>query len=127
MASIRVTHDLGDLQRDCTTVARSARPMMAKIVRGMAKEGNRMAKENARRTAGKHGKRYPARFKPNRIDQLTWVYGPVGRPQGEMSFEFGSRNQPPHLDLARSADLIGPRMAVNVRYEVGKLFWPGTL
>jgi hypothetical protein len=28
-------------------------------------------------------------------------------PQGGMSFEFGSRNQPPHLDLNRSADIIG--------------------
>ena len=34
----------------------------------------------------------------------------VAKPQGDMSFERGSRNQPPHLDLNRSADVIGPQL-----------------
>jgi hypothetical protein len=51
-------------------------------------------------------------------------YGPdIARPQGGMSFEYGSRNQPPHLDLARSADLIGPSTVGEVGRMVDRLFW----
>lgn len=62
---------------------------------------------NARQTSGVHGKYYP-----NSIDwemQLsTNIVIEVGpnpdKPQGRMSFENGSVNQPPHLDGQRAAD-----------------------
>lgn len=123
MSSIRVTHDIGDLANDCASVAQRAKPAMARVVRKQAIEGNRIAQASARRTAGAHGKHYANRFKPEPVTPLSWVYGPVGRPQGEMSFEFGSRNQPPHLDLARSADVVGPRLADEAGDAVGRLFW----
>jgi hypothetical protein len=40
-----------------------------------------------------------------------------------MSFEFGSRNQPPHLDLAKSADLAGPMFARDVAKVAARWFW----
>jgi hypothetical protein len=47
-------------------------------------------------------------------------------PQGDMSFERGSRNQPPHHDIAQGADRHGAddlqrRVSAHV---LGKLFWP---
>ena len=66
--------------------------------------------DNARATAGAHGKHYP-----DSITSETKVgfgieveTGPEsGRKQGSMGrgFEFGSRNQPPHLDGLRA---LGP-------------------
>jgi hypothetical protein len=52
-------------------------------------------------------------------------YGPdIAHPQGGMSFEGGSRNQPPHNDLAKSADLIGPAFQGEVHRLPDKWFWP---
>ena len=63
--------------------------------------------------ARKHGKHYHRAITAEKKHPLglTWAYGPdVAKPQGDMSFERGSRNQPPHLDLNRSADVIGPQL-----------------
>lgn len=85
----------------------------ARGVSDAAAMGHRVARSNARRTAGRHGKHYPRAITKERNDALglSWVYGPdVALRQGGMSFEFGSRNQKPHLDLARSADIIRPEL-----------------
>lgn len=59
-------------------------------------------KSNARGTVGEHGVHYPdaitteMKFAGFGIEVET---GPEsGLPQGRMSFEYGSENQPPHLD-----------------------------
>lgn len=83
---------------------------VAKVVERTAKHGNTVAQGFATSSAGSHGKWYPRAFEAESAGLLglSWRYGPVAtRRQGGMSFEFGSRNQPPHLDLAKSADLIG--------------------
>jgi hypothetical protein len=55
---------------------------------------------------------------------VSGEYGPdAAMPQGGMSFEFGSRNQKPHLDLAKSADVIGPALAQEVRGLADQWFW----
>ena len=69
--------------------------------------------DNARATSGTHGKHYP-----NSIDhELVASFGiavEVGpnsaKPQGSMGrgFEFGSVNQPPHLDGAKAMDKVEP-------------------
>lgn len=84
--------------------------------RETAKEGQLIAKRNARETARRHGKHYPRSITMSSAGRLAWEYGPDSDlPQGGMSFEFGSRNQPPHLDLARSADQIEGRLPWRVQ------------
>jgi hypothetical protein len=123
---IRVIHGIDDLAGDLRTIAVEAKPTMARVVRAAAIEGNRLAQSYARRTAGAHGKHYPKSFSAEAITPLSWEYGPnSGMPQGGMSFEFGSRNQPPHLDLARSADVIAAKFGGDVLDAVDGLFWPG--
>lgn len=66
--------------------------------------------DNARATAGEHGKWYPDTITSETRPGLsiTVETGPEsGRKQGGMGpgFEFGSRNQPPHLDGLRA---MGP-------------------
>lgn len=124
MATIRVIHDIDDLANDCLAVARGARKDMARTVRMNAQQGNKNAKDFARESAGAHGKHYHKAFTAEAITPLLWEYGPdAGMPQGGMSFEYGSRNQPPHLDLAKSADLAGPMFARDVSNLPAKWFW----
>ncbi len=122
--SITVSHSIGDLANDLRQAAELAPVLEAKAVRKVAIEGNKIAKAFAKESAGRHGKHYHKRFSAEAITALSWEYGPSGRPQGEMSFEHGSRNQPPHHDLARSADIVGPMLAEEAQDVVDKLFWP---
>ncbi len=104
-----------DLAADYGRVPVLATARVDRAVEDVAEDGNRIASGFARESAGDHGKHYHAAFTVERERAGTWVYGPdAARPQGGMSFEFGSRNQPPHLDLNRSADIIGPDLSRQV-------------
>lgn len=127
---LRVSHTIGHLADDLTDIAKRADRDQTEIVKDGARAGNMLAKESARRTAGKHGKHYHRAFTAEYTGRglfgntFSAEYGPLrGRKQGEMSFERGSRNQPPHWDLARSADVIGPAFAQEVRQLLDRLFW----
>ena len=80
---------------------------------------------NARATSGEHGKHYPdsisteMKFAGFSIEVET---GPeTGRKQGSMGrgFEFGSRNQPPHLDGVRAMPLAEARLTKLADAAVG--------
>lgn len=75
---------------------------------------------NATETAGEHGRHYPERIAVHPDGPLAADIYPSGRPQGEMSFEFGSRNQPPHLDGQRALDMLAPR--IRRRFESALIF-----
>lgn len=130
--SVRVVHNgVEGLARDMAALpARSVRDMKAKT-REAGIVGNTLARDYARVSSGRHGKLYPRAFTH---DESTYVggfgaafsteYGPeAGRPQGNMEFEWGSRNQKPHLDLNRSADIMGPSFAQEVRALPDEWFW----
>ncbi|MFE6645663.1 hypothetical protein ACFVJS_03810 [Nocardioides sp. NPDC057772] len=132
--SIRVSHNLGDLVSDMSQVG----PIAVKDMHGIVKDGARIggleARANAKRTAADHGRHYPSAITWDRSARsyygfgggaITAEYGPeTGRRQGGMSFEDGSRNQPPHWDLAKSARLVGPAMAGELRSAMDDWFWP---
>lgn len=62
---------------------------------------------NARQTSGVHGKHYPDSIDMDLVvsTDIAVEVGPnPGKRQGGMSFEYGSVNQPPHLDGQRAAD-----------------------
>lgn len=129
---ITVVHTLDGLEDDLRAMPRKEAREMTAVVRDGARIGNQLAREHARRTARKHGKHYPNAMTPETKKPFVGFgaavysaeYGPVvGRPQGEMSFEFGSRNQPPHFDLATSADMVGPALVPEVRDALDRMFW----
>lgn len=130
MATVRVRHGIGDLFSDLSAIAVETRPAMRGVVRDGLRVGTTLAKANAKRTAGDHGKRYPSSITSEMHaglglfgNTISGEYGPdTARPQGGMSFEFGSRNQKPHLDLARSADVVGPSFLRSVDDEIEDLF-----
>lgn len=132
MASIKVTNHLDDLTRDMAAIPVAAPKRMVGIVRDGAQAGASIARDFARESAGKHGKHYPnsitretrAPFFGFGAGVYSAEYGPdAAKRQGGMSFEFGSRNQPPHLDLAKSADIVGPALVGEVRNMLRDLFW----
>ena len=133
MATVRVVHGIVDLAKDMAAIAVRARPDMRDVVQDGLRAGNMLAKDSAKRTAGEHGKHYHKAFSWEMHsgfglfgNVISGEYGPdANKPQGGMSFEFGSRNQPPHLDLAKSADIIGGSFAQEVRALPDKWFWPG--
>lgn len=124
MSRIRVTHDIDDLANDLAAIVRAAPGDMARVVRKNAVDGNKLAAGFAKESAGRHGKHYHRAFSAEQVTPLSYEYGPdSAKPQGGMSFERGSRNQPPHLDLAKSADLIGPAFAQDVHELPDSWFW----
>lgn len=124
MSGIRVIHDIDDLASDMAAIPPKAAGGFARVVRSNAEQGNRLARGFAKQSAGAHGKHYPNAMSTERRGPFEWEYGPdAGKPQGGMSFERGSRNQPPHLDLARSADIVGPQLANDASDVIDGLFW----
>lgn len=83
---------------------------VGKVVRDSAVDLRDGWKSNAVSTSGVHGKHYPNSIESHMRGPMSAEIGPnPGKPQGGMSFEFGSRNQPPHLDGARALQVEEPR------------------
>lgn len=133
MNGVRVTSSIGDLARDLFTMADEAPFELGRTVEADAKEGNRIARAFAsqQHTMGTDiDVPYHESFSAEPRGPHTWEYGPEddGIPHGgsqATGYEFGSVNQPPHLDLARSVDIIGPQFAEDVLETAASLFWPG--
>jgi hypothetical protein len=91
--------------------------MVPALRAGMQGAGEAFAdqwRSNAEATSGEHGVHYPASISAELVFDVGGVsvdVGPEsGKPQGGMSFEFGSRNQPPHLDGLRAMTFVEPRV-----------------
>ena len=131
MSGLKVTHHLDKLAADMADIIPRAKVEMRGKVRDGIRAGNTLAKDFAKRSAGRHGKHYPNAFTTQMNsgaglfgNVYSGEYGPdAERPQGGMSFEGGSRNQPPHNDLAKSADIIGPSFAQEVSQMADGWFW----
>jgi len=108
--------EIFDLARDFGDAPRAVASGLFDAYRGAGEGFRDDWKHNARTTAGEHGKHYPdaitteMRFAGLGIKVET---GPEsGLKQGGMGpgFEFGSRNQEPHLDGLRAMPLAEKRL-----------------
>lgn len=113
---------------DLAQVGAKSVPVMRVV---MAEVGTAFALEwasNARETSGVHGKHYPESITSELAFGITGISVDVGpdnsKKQGRMGrgFEFGSRNQPPHLDGLRALDGIQGKAERIVEAAVGRLF-----
>ena len=116
------------LAADISQVGAKAVPAMRGV---MFAAGEAFAAEwadNARETSGVHGKHYPESISAELAFDIRGISVDVGpdrgKKQGAMGpgFEFGSRNQPPHLDGLRALDGIQMRTERMVDSAVGFLF-----
>lgn len=135
MSTARVSSTVGGLRDDLLKISKEAPVVLRRVVVDGCRTGNSVARGFAKESAGDHGKLYPRAFSTEMHttyrhgfggggNVYSGEYGPrADMPQGNMEFEWGSRNQPPHLDLNRSADLIGPSFAQETGDAVDRLFW----
>lgn len=115
------------LAGDMTAVSAKTVPALRGV---MAQAGEAFADEwraNAVETSGQHGKHYPNSIDSELVFDLRGVSVDVGpnsaMPQGSMGrgFEFGSQNQPPHLDGLRALDGMQMRTERMVDAAIGHL------
>jgi hypothetical protein len=127
---ITVTHTLDDLESDFRKIYKRAPKDMAHVARANTKRGNRIAKAFASEQHTMFGDtdiQYPPSFTWEMLTALRGEYGPdasIGGGAAAEGYEHGSMNSPPHHDLARSSDLIGPMFARDVSKLPEKWFWP---
>ena len=123
---IRVIHGIDDLADDLRAIPTKSATGLARAVRSNAEQGNRIARNFARESAGAHGKHYHKAFSTEMTGPTSGEYGPdSAMPQGGMSFERGSRNQPPHHDIADAADRRGADdLQLRAQRVLDRLFWP---
>lgn len=68
----------------------------------------------------KHSGWYPKTIKAERRGPLSFdVFPDAGAGKGE-GFEFGSRNQPPHLDGQRAMDTVTPKLERRIDTALGR-------
>lgn len=129
MSTVRVSGGVGDLAADLARIAKEAPVLLQGVVREGVKTGNTVAKDFARVSSRQHAKLYPGTFSSEMHPRAGYLYsgeyGPVARGQGLLApiLEHGSRNNPAHGDLAKSADLIGPALHRGVGDALDRLFW----
>jgi hypothetical protein len=101
------TSELEDLENNVLlTAAMQAHLQAPGVVEDQAKKFRNDWRDNARRTAGRHGKHYPSSITHEQVGGAAiYEVGPDSElPQGGMGrgFEWGSINQPPHLDMTQA-------------------------
>ena len=120
------------LERDLKGIVRQVPKDCRRVVREGVRAGNMLAKDYAKVTSREHAKLYPGTFTTQTssfsgfgASVYSGEYGPESRGQGNLAsiLENGSRNNPAHLNLARSADIIGPSFAQEVRALPDGWFW----
>ena len=108
----------------------AAGPKMVKPMRSVFKEiGDETAKRwraNAEATSGEHGKHYPKSIDADLTFSLNLSVeiGPnSAKPQGRMGrgFEFGSVNQPPHLDGLKAVTQMEPLAVISAKSALDRL------
>lgn len=133
---VTVRHTLRDFEDDQQDVAKRADRDMRDCVRDGARAGNEIAKAYAREKnpPGSHAWQYPGSFAAGRVNAFSGFggsaysaeYGPLARGQGILApiLETGDRAEnAPQMNLARSADRIGPSFAQEVRALPDRWFW----
>jgi len=113
--SISIESNGAELIADLGNVGRQATRRLATTIPEAAIDLRDEWRANAEETAGEHGKHYPRAIRYEMDGLLEAVIAPdPSMPQGSMSFEFGSANQPPHLDGQRALD----RMAAAIERRI---------
>lgn len=116
--------DLTALSRDLGKIGARATWSMIGVYREAGDILTRDWQANARVTSGEHGKHYPDSIDSSlrvSTDIVVEVGPNPAKPQGGMSFEYGSAKQPPHLDGQKAADKLGPVLGTMVDQALGQL------
>jgi hypothetical protein len=123
--SISISVNGAEVVRAFDVTSRAAFLVVKAAVEDSAEELRDVWRSNATVTAGKHGKHYPKSINYKMIPSLSAIEADIepteGMKQAGMSFEFGSRNQPPHLDGQRAMDSVSPNIERRIDRALGKV------
>lgn len=121
---------LTGLTRDLETAAAEALPAVRAVTIANGQMLRDIWRDNARRTAGKHGKWYPSSITSQGTSSGGGALGAVvevgpdkSRRQGGMGrgFEYGSVHQPPHLDGTKAAEQVEPQFVSEIEQAISGL------
>ena len=111
--------DLDRLAADLGAAADGVHRKAREVVERNATELRDQWRDNVRVTGRRHAVHYLKAVTTEEIpvtNGVGWVVGPdSGMKQGAMSFEFGSSNQPPHLDGMRAAIQQEPKFVADLK------------
>lgn len=111
--------DLDQLAADLGAAADGVHRRAREVVEANAVELRNQWRDNARATGRRHATHYVKAVTAEQIpaaDGIAWEVGPdSSMKQGAMSFEFGSSNQPPHLDGMRAAVQQEPKFVKDLK------------
>jgi hypothetical protein len=117
-----------NLATDLSTVGFKMIPALRSAMDQAGREFAAEWARNATETSGTHGKHYPKSIDSDLVFSVRSVTVEAGpnkiKKQGGMGpgFEFGSQNQPPHLDGLRALDTIEPAVEALAAAVVGGTF-----
>ena len=118
--------DFYRLSNDLSQVGAKAVPTIRGVMDEAGKAVRDEWRDNATVTAGEHGKHYPKSITHRPLLGASTIgaeiYPDPNKKQGGMSFEFGSRKQPPHLDGLRAMETVAPRLDRMMDSALGFLF-----
>lgn len=116
---------LTELAQDLAVAGSGIAAEMEPEVRQQGRLLREAARANARKSAGRHGRLYPSSITDEVRMADGGIFAEVGpdsdKPQGGMSFEYGSAHQPPHNDLGAAADVFEPLFIAAVEKKVDQL------
>lgn len=121
------TSDLDAFAADLASMSGPTHRAVHGVFEGAAADLKAEWRKNATATAGEHGRLYPYSIDyEQRIGtRIDFEVGPrTDKPQGDMGpgFEFGSVNQPPHLDGQLAADRVIPHLERRVAIAAEDVF-----
>lgn len=120
--------ELYALANDLTQIGAKSVPAARAGIQDAGKTLEEQWRANAEATSGEHGKHYPNSIDSEMAFSVTSVAVDVGpnsaKPQGSMGrgFEYGSVNQPPHLDGERALSAVERRVEALIDAALGRLF-----
>ena len=104
--SIRISSNANiigaDLGKQSAAITRRMIPVLREAGDDLADEW----RANARESSGNYSKHYQRAIQSKVTGPLEVTVAPWSGKQSDMSFEFGSINQPPHLDGQRAMDSL---------------------
>ena len=118
-------HELDALSVEMPRLGIKGAKVMSNVLEQGADDLRDAWRHNAEQTAGDHGKHYPKAIEAHRVvsTDLVFEIGPnPAKPQGGMSFEFGSTNQPAHLDGQIAAGEMVPVINGRIQTALFHLF-----
>lgn len=119
--------DFAELSRDLGRVPAQSIPAIRPYIQDGAARVKAAWQANARETSGAHGRHYPNSITYDTRVLASEVVGEIGpdsaKPQGSMGrgFEFGSKNQPPHLDGLRAVDSVEASIERDIDVAIARL------